>query len=265
MIEAAVDAGYHTFGVTEHAPRLDERYLYDEEKAMGWDVAKLERDFEAYCADIQILADEFDEKLTVLRGFEAEVVPEDRWLDIMQGYRDRPGIDFVVGSVHFLHGVPIDGPPEFFEQAMNSAGGLEPLALQYYEAVGDMVDAFKPEVVGHLDLIKKNGHKFGDVETDRIREAASHTVDRIRDAGSILDLNTAGWRKGLPTPYPAPWLVELCAEKGAPFCFGDDSHCIADVGAGLDKARQYLLDHGVATVTVLTRENGQMVKREVAL
>lgn len=80
--------------------------------------------------------------------------------------------------------------------------------------------------------------------------------------GCILDLNTAGWRKGLDTPYPAPWPVRRAREMQIPFCFGDDSHGPELVGAGMDEARDYLLSNGVTTVTVLRRD-GNVVTREV--
>jgi histidinol-phosphatase (PHP family) len=117
-------------------------------------------------------------------------------------------------------------------------------------------------VVGHLDLIRKNGYLRGDVEAPAVRRAAEATLDVIRKHECILDLNTAGWRKGLDTPYPAPWLVRRAHEAGIPFCFGDDSHGPEFVGSGIDEARQYLLANEVPSVTILTR-SGCEVAREV--
>jgi histidinol phosphatase-like PHP family hydrolase len=50
-----------------------------------------------------------------------------------------------------------------------------------------------------------------------------------------------------------------------PFCFGDDSHRPSEVGSGIDKARIYLLENGVESITTLAREAGAIVKRRVAL
>jgi hypothetical protein len=54
---------------------------------------------------------------------------------------------------------------------------------------------------------------------------------------------------------------------GIGFCFGDDSHRVSDVGAGLPEARDYLLSCGVPTVTVLTKEqpDAPVVRRTVSL
>lgn len=265
VLEAAVAAGYHTFGVSEHAPRSEERLVYATERAKGFDVVRLHADFEAYAQAITPLADEFSDRLTVLRGFEAEVVPASSYRDEMLGHRHRFGFDYMVGSVHYVEEISIDGPKSDFEVLLARLGGLEALAVQYYEAVAEMVDALRPDVVGHLDLIRRNAPLDAALDTPTIRNAASRALEAVREYGCILDLNTAGWRKGLESPYPAPWLVRLAHEMNIGFCFGDDSHGPAQVGEGVDQARAYLLENGVTTVTVLTRDDGAIVRRVVPL
>ncbi len=264
-LEAAVTAGYHTFGVSEHAPRRAEHLLYDEEVAMGWDVARLEANFEAYARDVRELSEEFDGRITVLRGFECEAVPTANYREIMLGLRERFDFEYMVGSVHHVDEVPIDGPPELFEKAVAQQGGLEALAIAYYRAVAEMIEALRPEVVGHFDLIRKNAPSSDSVETPATRRAAGDALDAARANDCILDLNAAGYRKGLGSPYPAPWLLTTAHEMGLPFCFGDDSHSPDQVGAGIDEARSYLLEHGVERVTALVREDGALAKKEVSL
>lgn len=265
VLEAAVAWGYDTFGLSEHAPRLGEDFLYDTERALGWDVAKIEADFERYAEDSKALAEEFAPELRVLRGFEIEVVPHDRYVEIMSGYRERHDFDYIVGSVHFIDGVLIDGPEEEFAKAVDMHGGLENLGVRYYETVAQMIRDLRPEVVGHLDLIRKNAPSNEAVETPRLRAAAEATLGVAKSFDCILDLNTAGYRKGLGTPYPAPWLLTRAHEMGLGFCFGDDSHGPQQVGAGLDDARHYLLDHGIDHITALTSQNGAIVPHRVPL
>ncbi len=265
VLEAAAAAGYHTFGVSEHAPRSQERFLYATEIEKGYDLARLHREFEAYAATVRELADEFDGRLNVLCGFEAEVIPTASYRDEMLGHRKRFGFDYMVGSVHYVDETSIDGPRPSFERALAGRGGLESLAVAYYQAVGAMVEALQPEVVGHFDLIRLHAGPEARLDTPPIRQAAGEALEAVRAARAILDLNTAGYRKGLGTPYPAPWLVETADSMGIGFCFGDDSHGPAQVGQGVDEARGYLLDHGVDSVTVLTREDGLLARKRVAL
>ena len=279
MLQAAVDAGYHTFGVSEHAPRGAERFLYDNEKLLGWDTEKVAADFDRYCLALPPLVEEFADRLIVLRGFETEVVPQADYARRMEGYRartlpdGRPLFDYYVGSVHYVDEMQIDGEAGPWREAAEAFGGPEALAIRYYDTVTEMVTTLRPEVVGHLDLIKKKAQTagFGTVKLDtpRIRAAAERSLEAVRAIGGILDLNTAGWRKGLGEPYPAPWLVARAQAMEVPFCFGDDSHQPAQVGEGVGAARDYLLQSGVRSVTVLTREgdrvNGPVVKRVVPL
>ncbi|MFA6240329.1 MAG: histidinol-phosphatase [Candidatus Hydrogenedentales bacterium] len=265
VLDAAIAQGFSTYGVSEHVPRMGAQYLYENEIALGWTVEKIAADFEAYGKAIADAAEEYRGRLTVLRGYEIEIVPHDQYVSIMLDHRRRFGFDYMVGSVHFFNDILIDGPMIHFERAVEAAGGLEELALRYYESVAEMVLALRPEVVGHLDLIRKNGHLLGPIETPRIRKAAEETLEVVRECGGILDLNTAGWRKGLGSPYPAPWLVEKARVMGVPFCFGDDSHGPELVGAGVVEARDYLMQNGVDSVTILNREGNDIVRKVVSL
>lgn len=279
MLAAAAAAGYHTFGVSEHAPRSEERFLYSEERARGWDMAKVCADFERYAAALPALVEEFADRLVVLRGFEAEIVPSECYRERMRGIRARtlpdgsPAFDYFVGSVHYVGEIQIDGRPENYVKAVENAGGVEALAVRYYDLVAEMTEALKPDVVGHFDLVKRNAEAAGFgtlfLQTANVRAAAMRALDAVQAHDAVLDLNTAGWRKGLGEPFPAPWLVEEARRREIGFCFGDDSHRATDVGAGVTDARNYLLRLGVNTVTVLTREgdrvHGPVVRKVVSL
>ena len=252
VIEAAIAAGFASYGISEHAPRYADHLLYDEERAMGWSVDTLIDLFDRYRDTLFELADEVSDRISILRGFEAEVVPGGEWLERMTALRDL-GFDYVVGSVHHVGERIIDGPVEEFRAAMATTGGLEELVVAYYRAVAEMVTGLGPDVVGHFDLIRKNGRHFGDVDSAAARDAATEALQAVAKAGAILDLNCAGFTKGLPTPYPAPHFVREAASLGIPFCLGDDSHGPAQVGRDLERGRDYLLDLGVTSVTILER------------
>ena len=265
ILDAALTFGYDTFGVSEHAPRLGEPFLYANEVEQGWTVEKLVEDFERYARGLPSLVEEFRGRLSVLRGFEAEVVPTDSYVEVMQEYRRRFNFDYMVGSVHYVDEISIDGESQDFEKALESRSGLERLAVRYYDTVSEMVESLRPEVVGHLDLIKLHGRRFGTLDSPTVRRAGESTLEVIREQGCILDVNTAGYRKGLGAPYPAPWLVKRARSLGIGFCFGDDSHSPADVGSGLDDARSYLLENGVESITTLTKEGGSLGRKRVPL
>ena len=132
-------------------------------------------------------------------------------------------------------------------------------------AVGNMVDTLKPEVVGHLDLIKKFADIHGPLDTPKIRAQVERTLSITKKHGSLLDLNVYPLRAGKPEPFPASWIVEMAKQEDIDFCFGDDSHSPSTVGVGIDQGRDYLLSCGVESITVLTKTNGELVKEKRAL
>ncbi|MCH7740869.1 MAG: hypothetical protein IIC93_12095, partial [Chloroflexi bacterium] len=115
----------------------------------------------------------------------------------------------------------------------------------------------------HLDLPRLYAEGAPELESGTVRNAVGSVLERALAAGSILDVNVG--ERGLTTPCPAPWIVRMASEMGLPFCFGDDSHSIAQVGAGLGNGRDYLLSLGVDTITKLTRSGEAVVKEEVPL
>ena len=265
VVEAAVAGGLATFGLSEHAPRSEDRFLYPSERQKGFTIGRLQSDFAAYAAEAKTLAQEFSDRIEILVGFEAEVVPTASYADEMLAIREKYELEYMVGSVHYVGEIQIDGSLEELHAAVAEAGGIESLAVRYYDTVAEMVARLKPEVVGHLDLIRRNAPADADLQTPAVAAAADRALKAVKESGAILDLNTAGWRKSLGNPYPAPWLVRRAAELGIGFCFGDDSHGPTQVGDGIDRARDYLLELDVANIRTLDRSQGRIVSAVVPL
>ncbi len=265
ILEAAVNIGYSTFGVSEHAPRQDPRFLYSSELAKGYNIDLLFSQFDAYAHQCRLLQKEFTDRLHVLCGFETEVVPSTSYIESMLTLQREYGFDYMVGSVHHVNEIPIDYTPREFTAAVESCDGLESFCERYYHLVCEMIEALQPEVVAHLDLVRRYAPKGANLATPRIRKAAESAIQAARNHNCILDINTAGWRKDLGSPYPETWLVQLAIEAGLPFCFGDDSHKPADVGYRIDEARRYLLDQGVKSIMTLQKHNEVVTRHQLPL
>ena len=265
MLEAAVGRRMCLFGVTEHAPRVEPERLYDEERAMGWTTDTLAELFARYAREVEELKEVYAGRLVILKGFEAEVVPEPGWEDLTRRWKREYGFDYVVGSVHYVAGHIIDYREEHFRRAVDAAGGMEAVAIQYFRNVAAMAVRLRPEVIGHFDLIRKQFVDDMSLYTSMVRKAALEALEAVRDAGCILDINTGGYRKGLGRPYPAGFITQAAADLGIPVCPGDDSHAADEVGYGLEEAREYLLRHGVRKVTLLWPESGGLGRRTVPL
>ncbi len=265
ILDAAVACGYHTFGVAEHAPRNGEKYLYDEEIDRGWRVDTIQGLFGEYARALDKAVERYKGRLCVLKAFEAEVVPPDHYPEIMLAYKQDLNFDYMVGSVHYVGDIIIDYKPELFEHALEVHGGHENLAVSYYHTVTSMVTRLRPEVVGHFDIIRKAFSNDQDAHTPKIIAAACESLEAVRECHAILEVNTAGYRKGLGCPYPSPVYIRLARDMGIPVCFGDDSHAAHHVGTGIEAAREYLLTLGIVRITTLERGASGLNRKEVSL
>ncbi len=254
---AAIEAGMKIYGLSEHAPRYFDRDVYDDEKAKGIGVSELADDFSAFCAESRRLQKKYADQIEILCGFETEFIDSETNSNILN-LIDSEDFDYVIGSVHHVREIAVDETQEKFDALVKLCGSKEAVTLEYYKQVAQMVQQYKPDVVGHIDLTSKFGSS--------LRSAAVHrqmdeTLQVIAEAGSILDLNVYPLRKGKKDPYPAPWIVVMAHARGIPFCFGDDSHSPNTVGEGLEVGRNYLLRLGIQDVAVPTATG----KRVIAL
>ncbi len=266
MVERAIEEGFSIYGVTEHAPRLSEKYLFPKEKAAGWDVGKLKELFHDYSKTVKALAQEYSDQIEILCGFEAEMVPRDSYVEVMQGLRERYEFDYIVASVHWVHEeLILSSDIRPFNRALERCGGYRGMACHYFDCVTEMTNALKPEVIGHFDVIRRHGHLLGSLDEPIIRKSVCRALEAARENRSILDVNLAAYRRGFETPFPEPWIVREAQAMGVGLCFGDDSHSSRQVGQNLERARHYLLDLGVETITILRRVDGKMVRAEVDL
>jgi histidinol phosphatase-like PHP family hydrolase len=95
------------------------------------------------------------------------------------------------------------------------------------------------DVLGHLDLVKRDARKFGKVYdgpepyADLIRAALRSIVER----GKGIEINTSPLRRGQPDPCPSLEVLRWYRELGGEILtFGSDAHRPGDIGAHFDVA-----------------------------
>ena len=249
VVEAAVAQGFTHYGLSEHAPRFRQQDLLSDE--LDLTPEDLQRTFERYRLTAIELRDAYADRLEIFVGFETERLPPGAWRQRMSELR-ASGFDYIVGSVHDFEGRWLDVSPEETRRAAEAAGGHEPLQLAYFDAVADLVTALRPEVVGHLDLVRKfepPGFAF----SAKVMQRAEQLLAVIRDAGGVLDVNCGGWRRGYGPVYPLPEILQLARRMGLGVTLGDDSHSVATVGVGLDACVAAIAEAGYKEAQRLQR------------
>lgn len=253
VVQRAIEAGFTHYGLSEHCPRFRDQDLYGEERAAGMTPASLLAAFRAYAAEAFALRERYADRIEILVGFETERLPPGDWAARMRELRALAPFEYVIGSVHDVDGVWVDYKREVTEELAERVGGRARLQARYFDAIADMVRALQPEVVGHIDLIRKfegDGASIDPAAWPHLEAA----LEAVRDTGAALDVNCGASRRGLSPVYPLPEILRRARAMGIGVTLGDDGHGAHDVGVGLEACLRALADAGYRELRYLARE-----------
>jgi histidinol-phosphatase (PHP family) len=231
MVLAYIEQGFNRVGITEHMPPVSDRFIYPDEKNAGLDGAALRRRFARYMTVARELQKKYAARITIQVGFESETCHgyQDAVRMLVEEYRP----DYIVGSVHHLDDIPFDYSLEEYQRAIQKAGSIEDLYCRYFDLQFEMINAIRPAVVGHLDLIRIHDSGYHDrLESPEIKDRIDRNLERIKDLDLILDCNCRLLEKG-GDPYPTRSILCRALELGITIIPGDDSHSVATVGRGI--------------------------------
>ena len=241
MASAACAQGLTTLGFTGHSyTQRDREYCMSPSRTAQ------------YKATIAKLKAEYRGKVDILCGIEWDILSEDK----------RTGYDYWIGSAHHLYGkntgkyYEIDFRPQDLWDCINDDFDADPLAaVEAYFAEVEKVAALKPDILAHIDLIKKLNAKgeFFDEESPRYKAAALKALQAAKDNDCLLEVNTGGVYRGYRKDfYPGPWLLGEWQKMGGKVIITSDSHDINSLTYGFDEAAAAIKAAGFTSVQVLT-------------
>lgn len=269
IILRAISKKLEVFALTEHMPHHDQD-RYPEEVEAGWTLDWQFNNEHAYVTEAERLRRKYESQIGLPLGFECEWIrPES--VDLINRSISTYQYDFFVGSVHHVHTIPIDYDRPMYEQARDVAGGSdEQLFADYFDAQLAMLQAVKPPVVGHFDLIRlKSDRPNADFQSmEAVWQRVLRNLDFIASYQGILEVNTAALRKGLDEPYPTKEICQVSSEtvisrrssklicqaalgRGIHFCLSDDSHGVDQLASNYGRALSFLDEIGVTSIIVL--------------
>ncbi|GHT94969.1 histidinol-phosphatase [Spirochaetia bacterium] len=201
-------------------------------------------------------------KLRVFCGLEADYIegrmgPGD--------FRDLD-LDYIIGSVHYLlppkGGEPfaVDGPVEQFDRAVGEQfdGDGRALLALYWDTLEGMIRAGGFDLLGHVDLIKKNngphvpqGHqgRWFSTEAPDYLNRFEKTAALIAASGIPAEVNTGGLNRGRTNEvYPSLSLLRILNTYQVPMTINDDAHEVLHLGGHYDTARDSLRAAGYTTI-----------------
>jgi histidinol-phosphatase (PHP family) len=169
-----------------------------------------------------------------------------------------------------VHGIPIDYDAATYAKAVEKSGSEIRLFADYYDSQFEMLKSLRPRVVGHFDLIRLLAREpdadlktYGDGE---IWEKAVRNLEIIKEQGGLLEVNSAGLRKGLREPYPGRNICEVWKGMRGKFTLSDDSHGVVQVGTNYLRMLDYLDNLGVEEVWTFEKVEGkELIEKMVTL
>jgi len=244
MCRAAYDKKLYAIGFSSHAPT---------EKQLGakttWNLK--DENVSKYKAEVLAAKERWQGKLNVFFGFEADFIEGKRAPADDDITSFNP--DFVIGSVHYLYPesarsrqlapFTIDGSEEEFYKGLNECydSDARKLMNSYYDTVLEMIDTGGFDILGHVDIIKKNTinkdlwPKENEISRQKeIAQAASK-------AGLCIEVNTGGInRKKINEVYPSLTFLKIIHEYNIPLMITSDAHNAGDIAGNYNIAVETL-------------------------
>ncbi len=232
MVLAALGKGFRSLGFTSHAPQhFDLPYAVSPDR---------EQD---YIREIRSLENEYLGRIRIRCGIER---------DLFSCAEISP-YDYYIASVHYLpcggEMIAVDGSPAPLAEAVRTHfGGSAMRAVRlYYSLLAAYAASWHPPVIGHFDLIKKNNAalELFDENDPEYLEAVTETLRVIREAGSLLEVNTGGMARGvIADTYPSAAILKIWRGMGGSVTVSSDCHNAS------------LIDHAFDTVPLLLSAAG---------
>jgi histidinol-phosphatase (PHP family) len=218
----ALNKGFQAIGFSSHAPLpFYKYYVMRQEKLQD------------YCASIRELKLKYKNLIQVYLGLEIDYIP-----GIMGPCSPQfkaLNLDYTIGSIHLVNnGKPneytyTDVGGEEFDQLLRDmyGGDIIQFIRHYYSLIREMVREHRPDIIGHLDLVKKLNKDFQyfDETEAWYKEEIRRTLGVIADSNAVLEINTGGISRGYVTsPHPSPWVFQECNKQGIPIMLNSDTH-----------------------------------------
>ncbi|KAF9290964.1 histidinolphosphatase [Mortierella alpina] len=304
VVQSAIQRHFTTYGLSEHMPRYKPEQLYPEESHLS--VADLEKMYDDFLQEAHRLQRQYASQICLLIGFETEYF-DAQSIPLVQRLRQArsipaattttttttissgaggsntvavplPQVQYIVGSLHHVHNIPLDFSQELYLKALDvvGQGSWQTLFREYFNTQFEMLQGLEPEVVGHLDLVRiffgaikghQHGHGHGHADeqeleqgneangnrlTEELWTLVKRNVDFVIAYGGLFELNSRAWKKGLADAYPQRDILEYILSRKGRVTLSDDSHGPNDVGMFYNpELKQYLQQMNVTEVYYL--------------
>lgn len=242
-IEEAIRLGLKSIGISDHSPTPFES---------NWAMKK--EDLPKYIKELDCLKKEYKSYINVYAGLELDYIQN---LDVKK-YIDfeQLNLDYSIGSVHYIYSDiwgdygTVDNSQEdvddLFIKGFNKDSTL--FVERYYETVREMINAYDPILIAHIDVLEKRNIKrtLFNPNTNEYKEQVEKTLDCVNH--SCVEVNTGAMSKDIDVLYPSEYILKSCLQKNIPISINSDCHFISGLLFGYDEALSLLRKIGYKEV-----------------
>ena len=188
-----------------------------------------------YLEDIKKCKEVYKDKIEVYAGIEG-----DYYSNLSKDTDIEMGLDYRIGSVHFIEDdegnyYPIDNSEDKFIYALNYFSDIKEIAKRYYNNIIKMINTQKPDIIGHLDLIRKynKNNKYFNVYDNWHIDLIDNVLLAIKDYNKnnglmMIEINTGKVKEdNLKAYYPNDLTIKRILELDIPIIVNTDCH-VAD-------------------------------------
>lgn len=259
FFQAAKDRGLAEIGISEHShtfPEFKELYYEDlilDDSAMGTFQRQWlqSNKFKYTLNDYFRFMAELRKEHTVRTGIEVcNFQDQEKVKDILKDY----DFDYVIGSVHFLHGWAYDCSEIIAEWQKHS---LQDIYEWYTEEVEKLADSGLYDVLGHPFNIRL----FKFLPDFDVTPYLERVAKAMKKANMIVDVNTGTfYRYPIAEITPYPDFMKIAAQYDLPIITTSDAHKPEDCGAYNQQAIDYVKQFGYTTTLQLTRKKRKVIE-----
>lgn len=246
IVKQYIALDFSWVGITEHTPAISEELLDPGQRKLGLTPGSLRASFASYMIECKRLQQKYREKLTIFSAMEIETYSG--YQEFVPELLEQFQPDYMVGSVHFVDDISIDYSSKSYSQAVKQLGGIENLYCRYFDQQYEMLQLFKPSVVGHFDLIRIFDKDYKTrLELPEVTKRIDRNLVVIKENNLIMDLNLRSLAKGATEPYISRSILERARNMDIAVVPGDDSHGVSSVGNFMEIGISLLQELGFQT------------------
>lgn len=238
--------------------------------------------FEEYLEEAHRLKRAYRDEIILFVGLETEYITSldlDNLGKLLERFKEK--IEYIVGSVHHVRSIPIDFDLATFQSCLGTFDGeteqerMEAFLCAYFDAQYEVLEKFRPEIVGHIDLCRLYNPRLLFSDYPRAEGKLERNIQFAADYGAIFEASAAPFRKGWDTGYPGKdvlevghldqssglalsdhWPTQRILSNGGRVGLSDDSHGKHAVGLNYSRLAKYLKASGVTEIYILAEGEG---------